>query len=62
MRQPDGSVALLDLGSMNGTRLNGMPVEANVLTSLTETDQITLGCWTPPHAARALSQGGISCR
>jgi pSer/pThr/pTyr-binding forkhead associated (FHA) protein len=46
MRQPDGSVALLDLGSMNGTRRNGVAVEPNILVTLAPTDQITLGCWT----------------
>jgi predicted component of type VI protein secretion system len=46
IRQPDGGLALLDLGSMNGTRLNGRAVEPNILTPLAATDQITLGCWT----------------
>ncbi len=46
MRQPDGSLAVLDLGSMNGTRLNGKAIEPNILTPLAPADQITLGCWT----------------
>ena len=46
LRQPDGGIALVDLGSMNGTRLNGAPVAPNVITPLAEGDQVTLGCWT----------------
>ncbi len=46
IRRPDGGMALVDLGSMNGTRLNGAAVEPNVVTPLAEGDQVTLGCWT----------------
>ena len=46
LRQPDGSLAVLDLGSMNGTRINAVPVEPNVPTPLAAADQVTLGCWT----------------
>jgi hypothetical protein len=46
LRQPDGGIAVLDLGSMNGTRLNGVAVEPNVPTPVAPADQITLGCWT----------------
>jgi len=42
----DGALAVLDLGSMNGTRLNDTPLEANVPTRIAAGDQITLGCWT----------------
>ena len=45
LRGTEGLVAL-DLGSMNGTRLNGAALEPNVPTLLREGDQITLGCWT----------------
>lgn len=45
-RQPDGSLALLDLGSTNGTRINGIAIEANILVPLKDGDQIILGCWT----------------
>lgn len=45
-RQADGSFALLDVGSTNGTQLNGKEVQPNVLTPLQDGDQITLGCWT----------------
>lgn len=46
LRAPDGSLAALDLGSMNGTRLNGAALEPNVPTPLREGDEVTLGCWT----------------
>jgi len=46
LRPPDGGLALLDLGSTNGTQLNGSEVEAGVRISLEDGDQITLGCWT----------------
>jgi len=46
LRQPDGGLALVDLGSMNGTRLNGATVAPNVITPLAEGDQVTVGCWT----------------
>ena len=45
-RQPDGSLVLLDLGSTNGTEVNGKAIEAGVPTPLGDGDQITLGCWT----------------
>ena len=45
-RQPDGSLVLLDLGSTNGTEVNGKEVLAGVQTPLEAGDQITLGCWT----------------
>ncbi len=46
LRAADGALSLLDLGSMNGTRLNGAAVEPNVATPLADGDQVTLGCWT----------------
>jgi pSer/pThr/pTyr-binding forkhead associated (FHA) protein len=46
LRAPDGALTLVDLGSMNGTRLNDLPVEPNVVTKLSAGDQITIGCWT----------------
>ncbi len=46
LRQPDGSMAALDLGSLNGTKLNGVALEPNVATMLHPGDQLTLGCWT----------------
>jgi len=41
-----GGPVLLELGSTNGTQLNGAPVEVGVKTSLSIGDFITLGCWT----------------
>ena len=46
LRAADGALSLLDLASMNGTRLNGTPVEPNIPTPLTEGSAITMGCWT----------------
>ena len=46
LRAADGALSLLDLGSMNGTRLNGAPVEPNVAAPLRDGDEVTLGCWT----------------
>ena len=45
-RQPDGSFALLDVGSTNGTSLNGVEIQRGVRTPLQDGDEITLGCWT----------------
>ena len=45
VRASDG-YALLDLGSTNGTKLNGKPVEHGVPVPLADGDQITLGAWT----------------
>jgi hypothetical protein len=42
----DGNLLLLDVGSTNGTQLNGADVEAGVRMPLRDGDQITLGCWT----------------
>lgn len=46
LRQADGSLLLLELGSTNGTELNGKEVQAGVPTPVRDGDQITLGCWT----------------
>ncbi len=43
---PDGSWALLDLGSANGTLLNGREIATGDLTPLHDGDQINLGAWT----------------
>ena len=37
---------LLDVGSTNGTRLNGVDVLPGVRTPLRDGDEITVGCWT----------------
>lgn len=46
LRSADGAISLLDLGSTNGTRLNGAPVEPNLPTPLADGDAVTMGCWT----------------
>ena len=46
LRAADGALSLLDLGSMNGTRLDGAAVDPNVPVPLTDGSEVTLGCWT----------------
>ncbi len=46
LRQPGGGFAALDLGSSNGTLLNGVELKPNVLTPLRSGDQLCLGRWT----------------
>lgn len=46
LRQPDGSFAVLELGSANGTSLNGVALKAGLLTPLAAGDELTLGMWT----------------
>jgi hypothetical protein len=45
-RGDDGSLTLRDIGSSNGTRLNGADVKPLVDMALRDGDQITLGRWT----------------
>lgn len=42
----DGTVSLHDLGSTNGTKLNGEDVVAGSVRPLKEGDEVTLGRWT----------------
>jgi hypothetical protein len=44
--QPDGSWAILDPGSENGTSVNGSEVATGVAVPLHDGDQIHLGAWT----------------
>lgn len=46
VRRADGGFAVLELGSTNGTELNGKPLEAGVLTPLEAGDELVLGMWT----------------
>lgn len=48
LAQPDGSWALVDRGSTNGTYLNGSPdpVPSNLLVPLAADDRIHVGVWT----------------
>ncbi len=45
-RRPEGALYLVDVGSSNGTRLNGAPVDPGVETALRPGDRVTLGLWT----------------
>jgi len=44
--QPDGSWAILDPGSENGTSINGSEVATGVAVQLNDGDQIHVGAWT----------------
>jgi pSer/pThr/pTyr-binding forkhead associated (FHA) protein len=46
MRTREGGLALRDLGSANGTKLNGMEIQPLTDTVLKNGDDITLGHWT----------------
>ncbi|MGI4791331.1 MAG: FHA domain-containing protein [Janthinobacterium lividum] len=46
LKGPDNKIGLLDVGSANGTRINGTEIAAGAETPLADGDQITLGCWT----------------
>jgi hypothetical protein len=46
LAQPDGSWALLDPGSANGTQINGSPVPINVAVPLRTGDRVHIGAWT----------------
>ena len=45
-RRKDGSLYLVDVGSSNGTKLNGVTVEPGVEASLKAGDRIVIGAWT----------------
>jgi hypothetical protein len=45
-READGSFILTDVGSANGTQLNGKDVPVGVRIPLCGGDQIVIGCWT----------------
>jgi len=46
LARPDGSWAVLDPGSANGTLLNGRRIAAGDVVPLREGDRINLGVWT----------------
>ena len=46
VREPDGTVALQDLASTNGTSVNGKAVTPGARLRLAEGDEVTLGRWT----------------
>jgi len=45
-RRRDGALYMVDVGSSNGTKLNGAAVEAGVETPLRPGDAIAVGAWT----------------
>lgn len=46
LRQSDLSFALLDVGSTNGTQLNGKEARAGIKVALADGDSVTVGLWT----------------
>lgn len=46
IKQLDGSFAVLELGSSNGTELNGDILEPGVNTAVKAGDELTIGIWT----------------
>jgi hypothetical protein len=46
IKQDDNSLTVLELGSSNGTELNGVPLEPGVTTHVKAGDELTLGIWT----------------
>jgi hypothetical protein len=45
-RQDDGSYAIEDLGSTNGTEVNGRRIAAREVTALADGDRLHVGAWT----------------
>jgi len=46
IREPDGSLIIMDVGSSNGTQINGQDVAPGVRIPLCDGDEIVIGCWT----------------
>lgn len=46
IKQSDGSFIVLELGSANGTELNGMQLEPGVSTPIKAGDEFSIGIWT----------------
>jgi pSer/pThr/pTyr-binding forkhead associated (FHA) protein len=44
--QPDGSWAVIDRGSSNGTQVNGREIDSRVPVALRDGDRVCLGAWT----------------
>jgi len=51
VRGSRGEYSVLELGSANGTEINGKPLEPGIVTMINPGDQITLGMWTRIHVA-----------
>ena len=46
IKQGDGSFAVLELGSANGTELNGVQLEPGINTRVKAGDELAIGIWT----------------
>jgi hypothetical protein len=46
LRQPDGCFAALELGSANGTTLNGVALKPGLITPVAAGDELLVGMWT----------------
>lgn len=46
IKQSDGSFGVLELGSSNGTELNGTVLEPGITTTVKAGDELTIGIWT----------------
>jgi hypothetical protein len=46
VKQPDNRFAVLELGSSNGTELNGVPLDPGVNTTVKAGDEFAIGIWT----------------
>ena len=46
IKQPDNSFTVLELGSSNGTELNGATLEPGVNNAVKAGDELTIGIWT----------------
>ena len=46
LRRPDGTLLVRDLGSANGTRLNGADLTPGADAPLADGDRIGIGAWT----------------
>lgn len=46
IKQPDGSFGVLELGSANGTELNGVILEPGISKTVNPGDELVLGIWT----------------
>jgi hypothetical protein len=51
--QPDGSLVCRDIGSSNGTRLNGAELTVMADVPLQDRDELTLGHWTRVQVCRS---------
>ncbi|MBW4614000.1 MAG: FHA domain-containing protein [Desmonostoc vinosum HA7617-LM4] len=59
--QADGTLTLRDIGSSNGTQLNGVELKPMVDTPLQDGDEFTLGHWTR-ITVKAISPGSIKLK